>query len=400
MYCKTITIKVGEVVVEWSNEIDIQPNRYGWAEVLVEMPERGAEIGVDGWRIYSGSIQDQYQTPSHDRITAELEALVDVGFRGETDLTAAIKRQRTTIDYTNRATRELIARVPGVENWLELIPTAAALDLLYDPSIDQLANGKPVSPEVRDWACNILDAHGIRSRGEIVQAILARHGIDQASPGAIGQQWVSLACGAAQPVCQALRHIKEGGHAMPQVTLVDLDRSALKAAKTYAQAMEVGQFTHVLCMNILRPQGVALSVLDAQTNVATQALRRQVGLEAAAYDAVDAVGILEYVPEALSDESPTALQVNAATFLAHAAQLVKPGGLLLVGNMRDTHPQLGFTLNVVQWPHIQPRSIETMQRIAGVAGLGDWRVDVYCPDDGVYALYAMHRPKVGDTLET
>lgn len=399
MYCKTITIKVGEVVVEWSNEIDIQPNRYGWAEVLVEMSERGAEIGVDGWRIYSGSIQDQYQTPSHDRITAELEALVDMGFHGETNLASAIKRQRTTIDYTNRATRELIARVPGVENWLELIPTAAALDLLYDPSIDQLANGKPVSPEVRDWACNILDAQGIRSRGKIVQDILARHGIDQASLGAAEQQWVSLACGAAQPVSHALRHIKDSGHAIPQVTLVDLDRSALRAAKAYAQAMEVEQSTDILRMNILRAQGVALPTVDAQTNVAAQVLRRQVGLEAAAYDAVDAVGILEYVPETLSDESPAALQVDAATFLAHAAQLVKPGGLLLVGNMRDTHPQLGFTLNVVQWPHIQPRSIETMQRIVTAAGLGDWRVDVYCPDDGVYALYAMHRPKVGDTLE-
>lgn len=65
--------------------------------------------------------------------------------------------------------------------------------------------------------------------------------------------------------------------------------------------------------------------------------------------------------------------------LANAAQLVKPGGLLLTGNMRDTHPQLGFTLNVVQWPHIQPRSIETMQRIVEAAGLGNWRVDVYCP---------------------
>ena len=398
MYCKTITIKVGKVGIEWSDEIDIQPDRYVWAEVLVEMPERGAEIGIDGWRIYSGSIHDQYQTPSHDRITAELEALVDMGFRGETDLTAAIKRQRTTIDYTNRATRGLIARVPGVENWLELIPTAAALDLLYDPSIDQLANGKPVSPEVRDWACNILDAQGIRSRGEIVQAILERHGIDQASPGAIGQQWVSLACGAAQPVCHALRHIKESGHAMPQVTLVDLDRSALKAAKTYAQAMKVKQSIDVRCMNILRPQGLALPAVDAQTNVAARALRQRVGLEGAAYDAVDAVGILEYVPEALSDESPTALQVNAATFLANAAQLVKSGGLLLVGNMRDTHPQLGFTLNVVQWPHIQPRSIETMQRIVEVAGLGDWRVDVYCPDDGVYAVYAMRRPEFGDTL--
>ena len=300
----------------------------------------------------------------------ELEELAGMGFHGDCDLNAVIGRQRTRIDDTNPATRELIARVPGVEYWLELVPTASALDLLYDPSIEQLANGKPVSPVVRDWACNILDAHGICSRGEIVQDI-----------------------------CHALRHIKESGNPTPRVTLVDLDRSALRAAQTYAQTMEVGQFTNVRCMNILRPQGVVSPEVDMQTNVAARALRRRVDLEAAAYDAVDAVGILEYVPEVLSDEGPTALQVDAATFLAHAAQLVKPGGLLLVGNMRDTHPQLGFTLNVVQWPHIQPRSIETMQRIAGAAGLGDWRVDVYCPDDGVYALYAMRRPKVGGTLE-
>ena len=383
------------MTIKQRESITIQPNRYGW----VELSECGAELEMDQWRIHPVPTCDRYQTSSHERITAELEALADMGFNGETDLTAAIKRQRIAIDYTNLATRELIARVPGVENWLELIPTASALDLLYDPNTKQLANGKPVSPVVRDWARNILDAHGIRSRGKIVQDILAGHVMNQASLGAAEQQWVSLACGAAQPVCHALRHIKENGHAVPRVTLVDLDRSALRAAKTYAQAMKVKQSIDVRCMNILRPQGVVMPAVDAQTNVAARALRRQVGLEGAAYDAVDAVGILEYVPEVLSDESPTALQVNAATFLANAAQLVKPGGLLLVGNMRDTHPQLGFTLNVVQWPHIQPRSIETMQRIAGAAGLGDWRVDVYCPDDGVYALYAMRRPKVGGTLE-
>ena len=395
MYCKTSTKEVGKVTIKQRKSITIQPDRYGW----VELSERRAELELDQWRIHPVPMRDRYQTQSHEKVVVELEELTGMGFHGDCDLNAAIGRQRTRIDDTNPATHELIARVPGVENWLELIPTAAALDLLYDPSIEQLANGKPVSPVVRDWACNILDAHDIRSRGEIVQDILARHIIDQASLGAAEQQWVSLACGAAQPVCHALRHIKESGNPTPRVTLVDLDRSALRAAQTYAQTMEVGQFTNVRCMNILRPQGVVSPEVDMQTNVAARALRRRVDLEAAAYDAVDAVGILEYVPEVLSDEGPTALQVDAATFLAHAAQLVKPGGLLLVGNMRDTHPQLGFTLNVVQWPHIQPRSIETMQRIAGAAGLGDWRVDVYCPDDGVYALYAMRRPKVGGTLE-
>ena len=383
------------MTIKQRESITIQPERYGW----VELSERRAELELDQWRIHPVPMRDRYQTQSHEEVVVELEELTGMGFHGDCDLNAAIGRQRTRIDDTNPATCELIARVPGVENWLELIPTASALALLYDPNIEQLANGKPVSPAVRDWACNILDAHGIRSRGEIVQAILARHVIDQASLGATEQQWVSLACGAAQPVCQALRHIKESGNPTPRVTLVDLDRSALSAAQTYAQKMEVRRFTDVCHMNILRAQGVALPAVDAQMNVAARALRRQVSLEAATYDAVDAVGILEYVPEVLSDESPTALQVNAATFLAHAAQLVKPGGLLLVGNMRDTHPQLGFTLNVVQWPHIQPRSIETIQRIAAAAGLGDWQVDVYCPDDGVYALYAMRRPKVGGTLE-
>lgn len=395
MYCKTSTKEVGKVTIKQRESITIQPERYGW----VELSERRAELELDQWRIHPVPMRDRYQTQSHEEVVVELEELTGMGFHGDCDLNAAIGRQRTRIDDTNPATCELIARVPGVEGWLELIPTTAALDLLYDPSIERLANGKPVSPAVRDWACNILDAHGIRSRGEIVQAILARHVIDQASLGATEQQWVSLACGAAQPVCQALRHIKENGHAVPRVTLVDLDRSALRAAKTYAQAMKVKQSIDVRCMNILRPQGVVLPAVDAQTNVAARALRRQVGLEAATYDAVDAVGILEYVPEVLLGKGSTVLQVDAATFLANAAQLVKPGGLLLVGNMRDTHPQLGFTLNVVQWPHIQPRSIETMQRIAGAAGLGDWQVDVYCPDDGVYALYAMRRPKIGGTLE-
>lgn len=394
MYCKTSTKEVGKVTIKQRESITIQPERYGW----VELSERRAELELDQWRIHPVPMRDRYQTQSHEEVVVELEELTGMGFHGDCDLNAAIGRQRTRIDDTNPATCELITRVPGVEDWLELIPTAAALDLLYDPSIERLANGKPVSPAVRDWACNILDAHGIRSRGEIVQDILTKQAIDQASLGATEQQWVSLACGAAQPVCQALRHIKESGNPTPRVTLVDLDRSALRAAQTYAQAMKVKQSIDVRCMNILRPQGLALPAVDAQTNVAARALRRRVGLEGAAYDAVDAVGILEYVPEALSDESPTALQVNAATFLANAAQLVKSGGLLLVGNMRDTHPQLGFTLNVVQWPHIQPRSIETMQRIVEVAGLGDWRVDVYCPDDGVYAVYAMRRPEFGDTL--
>lgn len=170
MYCKTSTKEVGKVTIKQRESITIQPNRYGW----VELSECSAKLEMDQWRIHPVPTCDQYQTSSYERITAELEELAGMGFHGDCDLNAAIGRQRTRIDDTNPATHELIARVPGVENWLELIPTASALDLLYDPNTKQLANGKPVSPVVRDWACNILDAQGIRSRGEIVQDILLR----------------------------------------------------------------------------------------------------------------------------------------------------------------------------------------------------------------------------------
>lgn len=89
MYCKTSTKEVGKVTIKQRESITIQPNRYGW----VELSERGAELKMDQWRIHPVPTCDRYQTSSHERITAELEALADMGFNGETDLTAAIKRQ-------------------------------------------------------------------------------------------------------------------------------------------------------------------------------------------------------------------------------------------------------------------------------------------------------------------
>lgn len=67
---------------------------------------------------------------------------------------------------------------------------------------------------------------------------------------------------------------------------------------------------------------------------------------------------------------------------------MKPGGLLIFGNMLDeTHKQLEFTLNTVQWPHIQPRSIDKMLQIISAAGVDPAAaVDIYCPTDGVYAV--------------
>lgn len=115
-----------------------------------------------------------------------------------------------------------------------------------------------------------------------------------------------------------------------------------------------------------------------------------------AFDAVDAVGILEYLQP---DDwiytyrgviTTRRKQAGVVTFLRSAFECVKPDGTLIVGNMLDTHPQLSFTMDVVQWTHIQPRSIQQMLAIFAAAGLTE-HVDVYLPSDGVYAIYAVHK---------
>jgi hypothetical protein len=84
---------------------------------------------------------------------------------------------------------------------------------------------------------------------------------------------------------------------------------------------------------------------------------------------------------------------GAKSFLAAAFSYVAPGGSLILGNMLNSHPHLDFTLHVVEWPHIQPRSIDEVVEIIQGSGIGsnEYGLDIYVPDDGVYAVYVLHR---------
>src|SRR5690606_11985052 len=106
--------------------------------------------------------------------------------------------------------------------------------------------------------------------------------------------------------------------------------------------------------------------------------------ELGTFDAVDAVGIFEYLKRPDREfvynqvvRTPIML-AGADTFMRNAYELVKPGGILVIGNMLDTHPQLDFTMGVIQWPHIQPRAVRGMTHIMNAVGI-DGEVDVYKP---------------------
>lgn len=326
---------------------------------------------------------DPYANHHGERIAHELRQL-EVVAAEHYGADAGHRRKRlSAIDLTNPATARLAATYSSFEHWLSQVPTAAALHPLYDPEVTHYASGVPLDDGVREWFRNIADARGIRSRAAVMrQLLVATAGQDDTGP-----RWLSLACGAAQPVFRSMEQVVAGGGPTPRVTLADLDAGALRLAAAYARS------------HGLQAQTVRANVLDRRGLATIPSRLPGVGRRSGwigAFDAVDAVGILEYLqPDDWTYTyngvvTTNRKQAGAITFVRNAFACVKPGGVLITGNMLDTHPQLGFTMDVIQWPHIQPRSIDEMLGIFEAAGIRG-HVDVHLPTDGVYAVYVLRK---------
>ncbi|OFE16431.1 hypothetical protein BA895_19135 [Humibacillus sp. DSM 29435] len=329
---------------------------------------------------------DRWADSHKARIDTRIRQLIAMGYHG--DASKDLTRTRSVIDMTNPATQELGKAMPTIAAWFKLIPRAVALDIIYDPEKGRLCNGVVLDEESIRWFKNIDDAIGIRSRAAVLRELLL-HEADKSGCIAVA----SLACGAAQPVLETMAELlRDGRAADSSVTLVDLDRESLGMAVRLADQHGITDRVTTVTGNILSLNGIDIAPgphLESGAGVG--------------YDVVEALGFLEYLPpenqesytyNGVVDEKRS--RAGAVVFLKNAYDLVKPGGLLIFGNMLDeTHKQLEFTLNTVQWPHIQPRSIKKMLQIIAAAGVDPAaEVDIYCPTDGVYAVYAIRKPCV------
>jgi len=327
---------------------------------------------AQGWTTHRFDYVDPYMDDSMRGIHDELAAAVSGGFHGDPSINLDRKRPGR-IDRRNPPTAGLIEKYPAFGHWLDLVPTAAALEPLYEPSAQSLPNGHPIDSGTRQWFRNIADGRGIRSRAAALQHLLVQDSHENPT-------WLSLASGAARTVLDSAA-LKRAGANEPAVHLVDLDRNALKAARHRAASHGLRSL-RTYRANVLRPAGIRLTT--------------QRPLEKRSYSVVDAVGLMEYlraddwVYRYAKVVRSSQRMAGAVTFLRNAFEFVRPGGRLIFGNMRDSHPELAFTLNVVQWPHIQPRSIDQVMKIVTAAGLAE-SAEVYLPTDGVYALYSIRR---------
>lgn len=213
----------------------------------------------------------------------------------------------------------------------------------------------------RDYLTGVADAHAVRSRGQVAAALLHEHFLGSRHP----LRLMSIACGAAGPLLDYTREAAADGVEVGELLVVDHDPLALASTLSLARGAGLGDRVTLLRKNLLKTPPI--TYLDAQV------------------DLVDLVGVFEHLPS-----GKLGYRI-ASQVLAGAAEVVRPGGLILLGNMLVERPQQRFFDSV--WPRLQQRTMRQVLALALEAGIGPEFVKVRVPArDGIYALYAMTVP--------
>ena len=277
----------------------------------------------------------------------------------------------------NHVTQGLFSQSSVLEKWRQSMPTAEALYPLQKPHHKKLADGTLFDEAAERYFPHALDGVGLRSRACIMSHVMYEHFKGRKTSTTHPLKWASLACGAAIPVFDAASQLlSEGKHI--SLLLADIDPKALQFAKKLAvEDYDIHKHITLKKSNILR----------------LKRLQRRVGKNS--QDAIDILGFFEYIPANKWPYRKYKMKImmpGAIEFLRTAYSLLKPGGLLVLGNMRDSHPQLVFTTQIVRWPYIRPRSLERVMDIITQAGIQPEHVTLYQAGDNVYTVAAITKP--------
>ncbi len=277
----------------------------------------------------------------------------------------------------NHVSDGLFAQSDVLEKWRSLMPTAEALYPLQKPHKKKLADGTPFDEVAERYFPHALDGVGLRSRAAIMSHVMFEHFKDVASSAESPIKWASLASGAAIPIFDAASELIHQGKTI-KMTLADIDPKALEFARKLARS----------------EYGVDASIKTMKLNILRlEKLKKKIGIES--QDAIDILGFFEYIPATpwpYRKYKIKKMMPGAIEFLNTSYSLLKPGGLLVLGNMRESHPQLAFTTQIVRWPYIRPRSLEKVMDIIVAAGISPEHVTLYQAGDNVYTVAAITKP--------
>jgi cyclopropane fatty-acyl-phospholipid synthase-like methyltransferase len=170
----------------------------------------------------------------------------------------------------------------------------------------------------------------------------------------------------------------------PELTLVDFDTHNLRLAKKRVVSMGLKGTVNTAWRDLTSEKSFE-SVPYIKGLFSWFVLRKTPlflnrRLPLNSYDRVECTGFMEYLPKE-----------KAARFVSNAFELLKSTGTFITSNIRDTHSQRAFTEGVVQWPFIQFRSVDEVVEIIESSKIKVNAIDVYLPDDEVYAVYVMRK---------
>lgn len=236
-----------------------------------------------------------------------------------------------------------------------------------------IEDGTGYYPSSKDFLMGVVDSQAVQTRVSAAINAAERHVLENYRQNS-GKEIVcaSLACGSAGPIFEMSKRLERIGIKTGKLILVDSDPMALASAYSLAGTV-----------------GVMDKIEIQKSNILTTDLREVVNPNSV--DIVDLLGIFEYIPTTFKLHGIS--HPAAETFLKNVLEIVKPGGLIVMGNMLVERPQQNFFKKV--WPRLFQRSISEVLRIIDNSGLDSTETSITIPArEGVYAIYAIKKGKV------
>lgn len=250
----------------------------------------------------------------------------------------------------------------SIQEWALLMPSARALYYLTHLDIKNLPSGQPISEDMTRFMREMDDGIGIRTRKRIASGIV----MDKIEKTTGNSRCLSLACGAADLMLETLVNSRDKA----TLTLVDIDEDILSMARSIATEKDLTEGSDYCIKNV--------DLL--KTMVRSDSFVSEIGEQSQLV--VDALGINEYFSIRIATE-----------FLANAYRCVEPGGSLITANMLSDRPQMQINKTAIGWPKVYPRSIDEIIFMINKAGLPLESTKITIPEDGIYAVIEVIKPK-------
>ena len=170
----------------------------------------------------------------------------------------------------------------------------------------------------------------------------------------------SLASGAAEPVFWLMDQLRKDGVSIDTLHLIDLNPIAITASIDRSSSYKLKDQLKPHIKNLFREP------IDSY-------------ITPHSVDMVDVIGITEYL-------TPKA----AIKLLERAKTIVRPGGMIVFGNMLKSRPQQKWFEGL--WPDLKQRSITEMLDIIETAGFSRDQLKVRVSKDGLYPMYGLEMP--------